>query len=104
VADISVTVELGDVPDDVASLVMDDLFNLIVDATPVRTGFAQSHWKMADNVISNDCDYISFLEDGWSDQAPDGMIGPALEQLSDIIQKYMAEYEAQQMYVDPYNP
>lgn len=103
-ATIEFSVDMGDIPDEVVPLVMDDLFRLIVDATPVRTGYAQSQWKLDGTTISNDCDYISFLEDGWSDQAPDGMVAPALEQLSDIIQTYMAEYGAQQMYEDPYQP
>lgn len=61
-----------------------EIFNEIVDNTPVDTGYAQSRWEIdfprtgvCD--ISNDCDYISYLEDGHSQQAPTGMVQNALD-------------------------
>lgn len=70
-------------PGDFASL-CEDIFDEIVSNTPVDTGFAQSAWEINfidDNTceITNDCDYISFLEDGHSQQAPDGMVQLALD-------------------------
>jgi hypothetical protein len=84
-ATIEVTIknDMGLDPGDFESL-CDEIFNEIVDNTPVDTGYAQSQWNIdfpnEDTcVISNDCDYISFLEDGHSSQAPNGMVQIALD-------------------------
>ena len=62
----------------------EEIFDEIVSNTPVDTGYAQSQWEIdfpKDGVcdIWNDCDYISYLEDGHSSQAPDGMVQLALD-------------------------
>ena len=62
----------------------EEIFNEIVDNTPVDTGYAQSQWEIdfpKDGVcdITNSCDYISYLEDGHSKQAPNGMVQLALD-------------------------
>lgn len=82
-----------EIPVEVFEATVLEVFDLIVSATPVDTGFAISQWFIAitKNIcnIWNEAEYISFLEDGWSDQAPDGMVGPALDQLPDILtEKY----------------
>jgi len=40
------------------------------EATPVDTGYAQSRWRLENNVISNDAEYIDNLNKGSSKQAP----------------------------------
>ena len=70
-------------PDDFQSL-CEQIFEDIVDHTPVDTGYAQSRWEftvVSENEveIANDCDYISYLEDGHSQQAPHGMVQIALD-------------------------
>lgn len=60
------------------------IFNDIVDNTPVDTGYCQSQWEInfpSDDEceISNGCDYVSYLEDGHSSQAPHGMVQVALD-------------------------
>jgi len=40
------------------------------DATPVDTGNARDGWRVEDNEIVNSVEYIEFLNDGHSDQAP----------------------------------
>ena len=93
---ISFEVSQDDLPDEVFYPVMEEIYNQIVEATPVRTGFAQSQWKYEETGssvdISNDCEYISYLEDGWSDQAPDGMVGPAMDNLPDLLSSALEEY------------
>lgn len=81
--EVTISNDLGLEPDEFQSL-CDDIYNEIIDNTPVDTGYAQSRWEINfinDNTceISNDCDYISYLEDGHSKQAPNGMVDIALQ-------------------------
>ena len=39
-------------------------------ATPVDTGNARDHWKIQDNSIVNETEYIEYLNEGSSTQAP----------------------------------
>ena len=57
--------------------------------TPVRTGRAQRGWRIVSQyklskpgVIENRVPYIGLLEAGYSKQAPNGMLGPALNRLT----------------------
>ena len=84
-ASISVTISnnMGLDPDEFQSL-CERIFNDIVDHTPVDTGYCQSQWQLdfpseEECEISNDCDYVSYLEDGHSKQAPHGMVQVALD-------------------------
>lgn len=95
-ATLDFTINQDYFPDEVFDQVVNEIFNMIVDATPVATGFAQSQWTLdigdTDARIANDCEYISFLEDGWSDQAPNGMVAPALDALPDLLDSAMETY------------
>ena len=71
-----------------------EVFDLVVELSPVDTGEFKSAWEF--NVISNDIieiynplEYASFLEDGWSEQAPDGVLQVAIEDLPSILQSYL---------------
>lgn len=84
-ASIEVTIknDMGLDPGDFQSL-CEEIFNEIVDNTPVDTGNCQSQWEIDfpdENTceITNPCDYASYLEDGHSDQAPNGMVQVALD-------------------------
>ena len=60
------------------------IYESIVENTPVDTGYCQSRWDISflsddECEISNDCDYVSYLEDGHSKQAPHGMVQVALD-------------------------
>jgi len=59
----------------------EDLKGYLKDETPVDTGYAKSRWRKRRDSISNDADYIEALEDGWSNQAPKGMVKPAINKL-----------------------
>ncbi|WP_422847213.1 hypothetical protein ACOYR4_15410 [Acidovorax sp. M14] len=56
--------------------------------TPVKTGYAQSQYVMDVNTddltITNNVDYIVRLEEGHSQQAPQGMLRITLEESQDI--------------------
>jgi hypothetical protein len=81
---ISVTISnnMGLDPEEFQSL-CERIYESIVDNTPVDTGYCQSQWEISfsgDSCdISNGCDYVSYLEDGHSKQAPHGMVQVALD-------------------------
>jgi HK97 gp10 family phage protein len=55
------------------------LINDLIEKTPVDTGYAKSRWKLnqisQDEVrITNDAEYIEYLNNGSSDQAPEYFI------------------------------
>lgn len=61
---------------------LEELYVNIANDTPVDEGEAARSWQLAERVgrigqtgyIGNDEDYIIYLEDGSSDQAPSGFI------------------------------
>jgi hypothetical protein len=70
-----------------------EFLDLLMDLTPVDTGTCRDSWVIegwaeSEATFFNSPDYSSFLDEGWSEQAPDGMTGPALEQLDDLADKY----------------
>jgi hypothetical protein len=62
-----------------------DLEKELKNNTPVDTGYAKSRWKRKTTrkggTINNDADYIEYLEEGRSRQAPNGMIKPAMKKI-----------------------
>jgi hypothetical protein len=80
---VSIHNNMGLEPDEFQSL-CERIYESIVENTPVDTGYCQSQWDisfMSDDEceISNGCDYVSYLEDGHSKQAPHGMVQVALD-------------------------
>lgn len=69
-----------------------DLTQELRNETPVDTGYAKSRWRKRNTkdgaVIQNDADYIEYLEDGHSKQAPNGMFKPALNKIKHKIKSY----------------
>lgn len=83
-----------EIPDDIWQDICMEVYNACVGLSPVDTGLFQSSWEMyvhsLDIVeIINPVEYASFLEDGWSKQAPNGIIEPAIRQLPQIIRRYI---------------
>jgi len=68
-----------------------ELFKNLVRLTPIDTGQAQKGWREISKmsalldtnktrvVIRNDVPYIQRLDDGYSKQAPQGIVKPALQ-------------------------
>ena len=85
-----------DMPDAVFFGAMEDFLQLLIELTPVDTGFCAASWEMQlDEVLAifyNNAEYSSFLDEGWSKQAESGMTDPALEQLPDIFDEWMLKY------------
>lgn len=65
--------------------VTNDLQSELKRRTPVDTGRARDGWIQnkgrSVNTIRNSVPYIDELEKGHSNQAPDGMVQPAIEQI-----------------------
>lgn len=63
-----------------------DIHNEVVTRTPVDTGRARASWDysfttsngVVEGHINNYVEYIVYLEHGWSDQAPAGMVAISL--------------------------
>lgn len=73
--------------------VKDEFFQLLVDLTPVDTGLCRDSWYREDLgpnkfICVNPTPYASYLDEGWSKQAPNGMIGPALAELPHMVAGY----------------
>lgn len=85
-----------DIIPDIFIMAMDEFLNVLIELTPVDTGFCSESWDANigdDNaVFFNSAEYASYLDDGWSQQAPNGMTEPALEQLADIFDEISAKY------------
>ena len=69
--------------------VMDQFYTELKNQTPVATGNARSNWRRyrdvnigrgeKQEVISNSVPYIQRLDEGYSRQAPAGIVNPAWE-------------------------
>lgn len=82
-----------------------EVYNACVGLSPVDTGLFQSSWEMyahSQDVfeIINPLEYASFLEDGWSNQAPNGIIEPAIRELPKIIRSYIGHKPRGQVTVE----
>ena len=69
--------------------ICDKVFQFLLDITPVDTGVCRDSWEMnwspEDCLFYNPTEYASYLDEGWSSQAPAGMIGPALDYLRELV-------------------
>lgn len=85
-----------DIPEDVFIKSMEDFYDLLVELTPVDTGFAASSWEVQLDVdlavFFNNAEYSSYLDEGWSQQAPDGITDVALVELPDIFDEWLLKY------------
>lgn len=72
--------------------ICDNVLSLLQQNTPIDTGYCLEQWQMAFSPTTtyfyNDCEYASYLDEGWSKQSPDGMIRPTLSALSSITKGY----------------
>ena len=72
--------------------VCDQLLDYIVEISPVDTGYFASQWEMSvdypEATFSNDAEYASYLDEGWSKQAPNGITKPAVIFLKELVNGY----------------
>lgn len=62
--------------------VMDDVEVVAKDKTPVDTGNARRGWRQRGGNVVNNTEYVSYLEDGHSKQAPGGIAGPTIKEIN----------------------
>lgn len=60
-----------------------------VSVTPKDTGNARKNTRLKANVISADYDYATRLNQGWSKQAPQGMIKPLKNFLRKLVKQLL---------------
>lgn len=92
--DISITISRpADVPPEAFIGAMEEAFQMLVDGTPVDTGTCQAAWvsDISDEEATfyNPTEYASYLDEGISDQAPNGIIDPVLAEIPDLFNEYI---------------
>lgn len=74
--------------------VCQEIYDRIVDGTPVDTGTCAAGWDINfsgnDCTIRNDVEYTSYLEEGHSSQAPAGWVERACDRYTDKISYSMS--------------
>lgn len=60
--------------------IIDEIYAGVVRDNPVDTGYSQSQWVKDENGVYNDTEYVIYLEEGHSDQAPTGFINRNIKQ------------------------
>ena len=70
---------------------LDDTYDFFVKATPIRSGNARRNTSLNKNThtIHANYPYAKRLDDGWSKQAPDGMIEPTIEHMNKIVSRHL---------------
>jgi hypothetical protein len=65
--------------------VKEDAFDYFHDITPYRTGNAKSRTSLSGNSIRANYPYAGRLDEGYSKQAPDGMVGPTVDHIENKL-------------------
>jgi|TARA_B110000977_G_scaffold28951_1_gene37418 hypothetical protein len=56
-----------------------EAYDVFKEATPVRSGNARRKTRLQGTTIKADYPYAQRLDDGWSRQAPQGMVDPTIK-------------------------
>lgn len=79
-------IKLGSIVRGVVDEISKDLHRELKKNTPVKTGKAQRGWRRKFDrkgvTINNRVEYISYLDEGISRQAPDGFSKPSLDKIA----------------------
>lgn len=62
-------------------------FQFFVDKTPIRSGNARRNTQLNDKTIEAKYPYAQRLDQGYSRQAPKGMVAPTLKEIERLVQK-----------------
>jgi hypothetical protein len=62
-----------------------EVFNYFVSITPIDKGNARNKTKLTGDTIHANYPYATRLDNGYSNQAKDGMSKPTLEKLSQLV-------------------
>ena len=89
---ISVEINNTSLDDSQWESVCEEVLKFLEEITPVDTGVCRDAWEMDISgdtaTFTNDTEYASYLDEGWSSQAPQGMIQPMLQALKSIVNGY----------------
>lgn len=75
--------------DKLKDTVIDEIMVRVVERTPVDTGNAKKGWYKDSEGVHNDVPYVDILENGWSDQAPNGFVRVSLEEIPRVIEDFI---------------
>lgn len=64
-------------------------YDFFLKTTPKDTGNARRRTRLVSDTIHADYPYAGRLNRGWSRQAPDGMVRPAIKYIRQLINKIM---------------
>jgi len=62
-----------------------DAYQYFIEQTPKRSGNARSRTKLQNDSIVADYAYSQRLNEGWSKQAPNGMVDPTVEHIEKTL-------------------
>lgn len=65
--------------------IKDDAYAFFVRSTPIRSGNARRNTDLIKNKIIGNYPYAQRLDEGYSKQAPDGMIAPTVEHIETVL-------------------
>jgi hypothetical protein len=70
---------------------LEDTYDFFVKATPIRSGNARRNTNLNKNThtITANYPYAARLNNGWSNQAPDGMVEPTIEHMNKIVSRHL---------------
>ena len=65
--------------------VPDRAYTFFKSVTPIRTGNARRRTSLRGNVIEANYPYATRLDQGWSKQAPNGMVQPTIDYIKRLV-------------------
>jgi hypothetical protein len=68
----------------------DEAHKVFVANTPIRSGNARRNTKLQKDTIKANYPYAKRLDEGYSKQAPEGMVQPTVEFIRDRIKQILA--------------
>jgi hypothetical protein len=73
--------ELGKMPTEA----MKEAFPFLKSKTPIQSGNARSKTRLSGTKIKSQYAYAGRLDEGWSQQAPNGFTEPTIDELENIV-------------------
>jgi ABC-type Zn uptake system ZnuABC Zn-binding protein ZnuA len=81
--------DLSGIPKKLKTTIPQKAWKFFKDITPIDTGFARRRTKLRRTTIVADYHYASYLDNGHSKQAPQGMSEPTTRYLNNIVRKIL---------------
>ena len=68
---------------------VDESGKFFVNNTPIRSGNARNKTRVGRGKINADYPYAARLDEGWSKQAPNGMVEPTLKYIEQLVRTFI---------------